>query len=376
MSDVPVPGSTARRVLHTVARCVRVAVDGGDDADRAAVARRLGPAACDDGGDVDLTLRFVPTLPADPLTMLGLDAGWAGDRFCLLTPTRTGTRRAQMPLDRVGNGPAEVVCESGIGEVPLLTQLVNLIALGKGLLPLHAAALEWKGRGSVLTGWAKGGKTEAVLACAQRGAKVVADEWAYLAAAGPVTGYPEQIHVWDWQLAELAAAGVPVPASARRRVAVGRFTRTLPDRLPVGLRGGAVGSAARLIGRAGEPLRGVDLDPEELFGANVRQSETSFDQLFLVASSERPGITVTPIDGQEIADRMAASLRYEQRVLLDRYDAYRFAFPDRRNELIEAMRDLQRERLDALLPGRPAYRVDHPYPVSLADLFAALAPHL
>jgi hypothetical protein len=361
---------------HVVAGRVVVAVEGASASDRAAVSRRLGPAVSSPGTAADLTLRFVPGLPSAPLTMLGLDAGWVDDAFHVLVPTREGVRRAVVPLDRVGAEATEVVCETGIGEVPLLTQLVNLVALGKGLLPLHAAALVWEGRGSVLTGWAKGGKTEAVLACAPRGAKVVGDEWVYLQPGGPVTGFPEQMHVWDWHLAELAASGVDVPASARRRVAVGRFTKALPDRLPARVRSGAVGSAARLIGRAGEPLRGVDLDPEELFGPDVRQAETSFDQLFLVTSSERPDTTVTPIDGREVADRMVASLRYEQRPLLDRYDAFRFAFPDRVNPLIDAMPDLQRERLHSLLPGRPAFRVDHPYPVSLADLFAALAPHL
>lgn len=361
---------------HVVAGRVVVAVEGGTAADRASVVRRLGPATSPPASGADLTLRFVPALATAPLTLLGLDAGWAGNDFALVVQTAQGPKKSVVPMDVVGVDPCVLTCESGIGEVPLLTQLVNLVALGKGLLPLHAAALLWEGRGSVLTGWAKGGKTEAVLACAPRGAKVVGDEWVYLQPDGPVTGFPEQMHVWDWHLRELASAGVSVPAAARRRVAVGRFTGSLQERLPAGLRAGAAGSAARLLGRAGEPLRGVDLDPEQLFGDDVRRAEAPFDRLFLVTSSEAPSTTVTPIDGDEVATRMVASLRYEQRTLMDRYDAFRFAFPARTNALIEAMPDLQRERLHALLPGRPAFRVDHPYPLALAELFAALAPHL
>ncbi len=58
----------------------------------------------------------------------------------------------------------EIVCERGRARVPLLTANVNLVVLGNGALPLHAAAFRFDGTGVLVTGWSKGGKTETLLA--------------------------------------------------------------------------------------------------------------------------------------------------------------------------------------------------------------------
>ena len=68
----------------------------------------------------------------------------------------------QLPLERAGDR-CEIVCERGLSAVPHLVAIVNLTALAHGVLPLHASAFSWNGTGILATGWAKGGKTEALL---------------------------------------------------------------------------------------------------------------------------------------------------------------------------------------------------------------------
>src|SRR5438067_2311495 len=89
-----------------------------------------------------------------------------------------GDAAALLHLDQIG-GPVEIVCERGVGAVPLLTAIVNLTALGRGALPLHGSAFEHEGTGVVTTGWSKGGNTESLLAFTARGARYVADEWVF-----------------------------------------------------------------------------------------------------------------------------------------------------------------------------------------------------
>jgi hypothetical protein len=67
---------------------------------------------------------------------------------------------------------------------------------------------------------------------------------------------------------------------------------------------------------------------------------------------------------------MVSSLAYERRDLMEAYYKFRFAFPERSSELIEVALEREREVLRAVLEGKSAYEIRHPYPVSLADLYA------
>jgi hypothetical protein len=77
-----------------------------------------------------------------------------------------------------------------------------------------------------------------------------------------------------------------------------------------------------------------------------------------------------------IARSMVASLAFERRALLARYEQFRFAFPERRSELLETARAREFEYLSQALEGRPAYEIVHPYPVPLHALYEACAPVL
>jgi hypothetical protein len=75
-----------------------------------------------------------------------------------------------------------------------------------------------------------------------------------------------------------------------------------------------------------------------------------------------------------LADRLAFSLRAERRRLLDHYLAFRYAFPDRPNELIERAAEIERDLLGRVLAGVDTYVVYHPFPAPVAPLFETMAP--
>ena len=58
------------------------------------------------------------------------------------------------------------------------------------------------------------------------------------------------------------------------------------------------------------------------------------------------------------------------------YWKFRFAFPEKSNDLIEHSRDLQRQALARVLDGKEALEVLHPYPVDLTSLYEVLQPRL
>ena len=152
--------------------CVRVRLEGAGPREAAAVARQLGPIAARGTGEPDVTVRFVDRIETrGPVRLLGLDeCGFSDDAFLVLRSKHKSRARVRIPMERIGER-CEITCERGLPAVPLLVAIVNLTALTKGTLPLHAAAFEWNGAGVVVTGWSKGGKTETLLAFARRGAR-------------------------------------------------------------------------------------------------------------------------------------------------------------------------------------------------------------
>ncbi|MEN9938036.1 MAG: hypothetical protein RLZZ387_4615 [Chloroflexota bacterium] len=339
--------------------------------DVAAVTRQLGPIQSPLSREPDITIRFVPRLPlAGGLRYLGYgEAGFTDDAFVVLRGKQGSRVRAQIPFAQIG-AACEIVCETGASAVPLLIAIVNLTALARGALPLHAAALRYQGVGVVATGWSKGGKTETLLAFAARGAEYVGDEWVYISPDGArVYGIPEPVRVWDWHLRDLPAFREVLGRSDRVRLSALRAALRLAGALPRSLR--------RPIER---PLRVLkrqmyaDIHPRRLFGQERCAQSASFDRLIFVGSHESPAVTVRPIDPAEVARRMVFSLEYERLPLMDYYLRFRFAFPALRNDLLEGAEALQRRLLLHALAGKPSFAVEHPYPVSVPALFDAVGP--
>lgn len=172
---------------------VGVRLIGATPAEAKAVRRQLGPIERPLDRAPDIEIEYVDRImPDGPLRAISLDdAGFDGSAFVILRGRFKASVRVSIPLDLVG-GPCRIVAEHGVGPIPLLVPIVNVTALGRGLLPIHASAFVHRNLGVLATGWAKGGKTETLLAFAARGATYVGDEWIYLTDDGRMVGLPSR----------------------------------------------------------------------------------------------------------------------------------------------------------------------------------------
>jgi D-aspartate ligase len=342
-------------------------------ADVSMVIRQLGPFERPLLRDPDITIRFVDRLDVGALRWVEVGrSGFSDSGFYVM---QSGKRAAAVryPLQHLGQG-MEIVCQKGARSIPYLITLVTLIALDRGCVPLHASAFSFNGAGALVTGWAKGGKTEALLAFAANGAEYIGDEWILLMPDGRMAGLPEHIRLQDWHLSQLPSLERRLPGATR---AFFRGVRGL-ERVHGALSASAAGplwpSAA--ISDALPALRrqlNVQLNPEDVFERRG-QFSGRFDVLFFMVSHTAPEIAVTPADPGEIAARMLASVEFERVPLLSAWMAHRFAFPSRANELFERLQRAQLAGLSRLLAGKPAFEVRHPYPCQLQALFDAMAP--
>ena len=362
--------------LHGI---VGIRLIGVTQHDSASVQRQLGPIESHLPYHPDIVVRFVDKLPdTGRVQYLGMDAGFTDDAFLVMRGKHQSRVRVQIPFDKVGQH-CEILCERHVAAVPLLLPVINLTALAKGALPLHASAFTYRGTGVLATGWSKGGKTETLLAFMDRGARYVGDEWVYLNGDGQsMYGIPEPIRIWDWQLSELPRFRNRVRTADRFRM---NFIRRLTEVMEWATwdRIGSSGFAGRAMCKLMFVLnqqRYVQVAPRKLFGEGFHTQLAHPHKVFFVASHAASEVRVRRIDTQEIAQRMVFSLEEERRDLLSYYRKFRFAFPDRSNSLIEHAETLQRRRLLEVLEGKDAYAVYHPYPVSIPDLYDAIRPHL
>ena len=348
--------------------------------DLAAVRRQLGPIQRSLSRRPDILIRFVDRLPlSSPIRYLGVDdAGFTDDAFLIFRGKHQATVRVQIPFDQIGTQQCEIVCESGVPAVPLLIAILNLTALSKGTLPFHASALKYNGKGILVTGWAKGGKTETLLAFAANGAEYIGDEWIYLSGDGQrMYGIPEPTRIWYWHLQEMSHYKAMVKRGDLARLrALNLFVKSLDsiEASPLGRRS-AVGGILRRSTAILKRQLYVQLPPEKLFRRKSGETNVRPEKIFFVASHAEPDLLVKKIDPQEIARRMVFSLQEERIEFMSYYLKYRFAFPECSNALIDQAEEIQRNLLLKTLAGKEAYAVYHPYPFSIPAMFEAIRPY-
>lgn len=348
-------------------------VDAGRS-DINAIARQLGPLPQIDAvdRDLDITIRFVDRVEVQgPLRLLGREAAYGDDEFLVLRGRRKTTVRVKIPVADIGTTPLEIVAERGLSNVPFLLPIIMLTLLSKGAVPVHASAFVAAGLGTLVTGWAKGGKSEALLAFADHGATYVGDEWVFVTADGTaMAGLPEPMRLWDWQLAMVPRL--------RRRIGFGRRVRlgmaASTSRLLAGvaglprIRSSAPGDLARRVGAMAENQRSLQIPPERVFDGRVSVGLTPLHSVVLIESSTEPVAAAEPVDGTILARRTAATVVHELLDLSALYLTYRYAFPDRRNQMIETLPAVLEEAMVKALGTRRCVVVRHPYPPDIPAL--------
>lgn len=340
------------------------------DEDVAKVARQLGPLDRPLTNDPDILVRFVDRATDEPLTYVGVgQAGYNREGFFVIQgPARTAAK-ARLPLDDIGHRP-EILCERSLRAVPHLLAIINLSALAKGVLPLHASAFNLGSLGVLVTGWAKSGKTESLLAGVAEGADYVGDEWVYLTPDGTMLGLPEPIRLWGWHLEQVPQVLANRSRRERLRLKTWRTVAGVVDALSSSPLPGAA------LARRGAPALKrqayLQIPPRELFGPGRVTLRGRLDAVVLVASHTDPLITTSPVGPTEISGRMARSLADERAPFLQHYRQFRFAFPDRSSEVVDLAEATEARLLSSLFDGRRAACVAHPYPCDIRELGRAV----
>jgi hypothetical protein len=349
-----------------------IGLHGAGEREIGRLRRQLGPMPVVDARPADLVIEVVDRLSTDgTLVSLGRDAAYDARGLIIRRGRRQTDVRVRVPLERLGEVPLTITVERGAPAIPGLIPMVAMTALARGHVPVHASAFVHDGLGILVTGWAKGGKTEALLGFATRGETYVGDEWVFIAADGAtMTGLPEPMRVWDWQLAQSPAIREQVGRPGRARLRAAAATTHLlrgAAGLPV-LGGTAIGDAARRLGGMADRQRSIQVPPTEAFGGRVASGAVPLHAVVLIESTLDGVASVEPIDAARLARRVAPMVAHEWLDLEALLLAHRFAVPESVGPTMAAIEARLEAALAHALARVRAIHVRHPQPVELAGL--------
>jgi hypothetical protein len=357
--DYNIHGLVGVRLLHPLASDI-ITVD-----------KQLGPMR-GEVKDPDITIRFVKNIATPKLITLDVNrAGFDENGFYILQSKKRAAK-VKIPFDQIG-GKCEIICESGLEAVPLLIAIINLTLLSKGALALHACAFLHKDKGVLVTGWSKGGKTEALLSFAKAGAEYVGDEWVIMSpGGGDMYGIPEPIRIWQWHLKEYPALRefislsekvtfkvIDIFAALDRWIQKSRWEKMFLSQ--------ALHKAMPALKRQ----QGTNIAPHKLFD-RLNFGGVHPDRVFLILSHQDSVIEIYSTSGTEIAEKMVSSLQYELLPLMEYYQMFRYAFPELENEFLATASKRQYNLLSEALSGKQAFLIKRPHPVSFDELYKAM----
>lgn len=323
----------------------------------------------------DLTIRFVDRLPLmGELTYLSSDAAFAGDAF-VLTAGLDRRPVVRVPFASLGS-QCEILVVRGVSHIPLLVPTLNLAALQKGYLPIHASAFVHGGMGVLVTGGARGGKTGTLLTFMSQGATFVGDDWVLVHPDGrAMYGLPTPMQVKAAYLDVLPEYRAQLDSQTLRRLrmlsALLRLERWVPARSTKS------SIAARLRARIRARLAAgltVRVRPQRLFGAAAQFGAGSPDVVLLTRTVESEGVRVRRLQPADLVRRLIPLLEYEWRELDQYYTLFRSAFPSRRNELIEKKIKYLESGLQFALKDKRTYEICYRSPAPIRKVFEVLEP--
>jgi hypothetical protein len=322
----------------------------------------------------DLKVCYVDRFNAPMNHLVMGNTGFINDEFYVVTGTGRKEYRVQFPFASLGQ-PCKVICETGTNEIPLLNLIINLRMLAKGLMPIHASAFVYDGIGVVVNGWPQGGKTSALFSFLTQGAQFVSDDWLFADSDGKIYGLMQPIKLSDWQLNQLPEYQSQVSRKKQWTIKGIRWLDGAMQVMPKSFQHDFLPAKAFYKGlkQLNKSQRHVNLLPETLFASDLIAPTGHFDVLLLTLSHETPEVVIAPIATEIAIERLLAALQYEWMQWEKHYVQYLYAFPHRRNMLIDTSRKKQRELLEHLLAGKRTFAVNHPHPVALDELYQAIS---
>lgn len=307
----------------------------------------------------DLVIRYVDQLSPEEMNNLGINQfGYTDTDFYILN-RYSGKAEAQISFGEIGTG-FEIVCQRGVSKIPLLEELLKIIFLKKGVLSLHATAIQWQGEGTIMLGWARGGKTSALLALTNAGAKFAADDWVlYDLNSEQVFGFPAALSVSASHFQQIPDLSKKKSFSHRVYLRAVKASIFLVKFVGLVVRKQVL---KKLLQKLEEKLR-IDLLPAQIFDEDEIVASVLPDKFILLTNHNSDSIYIEDVSLDDLVEMAYYSNQFDRLRLYQAFLAYQYAFPNQSSSFFEDIEALEKQLLKEAFENKKLYRVVHPYPV-------------
>jgi hypothetical protein len=357
---------------------ITVRVQGALPGDAGAIEWRLGArrVACERTPDVEV--RFVATLPSLPDARARGDVVLAGAEYAVVAAPKRNSARVRVPLaalgtcgDDAGAGalPLELLCEHGAAASEWIIAVLHAVALGRGMLPLHAAAFAWHDAGNVVLGESGAGKTGVLLGFLAAGARYLAADWIVVSRDGTMLlGRREPVRLRAWHVRALPELRGALSATTRARFAVLGLPAAALEKVP-GMSRAATLPVAWV--RRFDRRLWLDVAPEQLAHDVDAAPQAPFARLCWLGPGAGTRVILTSLEPPAAAEAFAGMLTESVAPLGRLHRAAREAgLPG--VGWMEGLASRLRAQLATRLAGKVVQRVAVPPGTPLRALVAAL----
>lgn len=279
--------------------------------------------------------------------------------------------------------PCRVICETSVEPAILFEVLEQLymshIALKKGAIFVHSSAVFFNNKGILLPGWAAVGKTVILLRFLNEDAQYISNDLTILKEDGGMLAYPIGICLNEYYREALLEV---LPNNwgnmlNRREQAIRAgltFLGTALGKTPIY----AVKDMGSRISKMAKNRGLLATVPYlTLYPQGKIKMQSNLDVVFLLVSSEAAEVEISQTDSRFLASKMAPCVSAEvSSHLAGLYDKFRFAFPNKRNELIENSEKMSQEIMRKAFEGKELYYVRLPKTYDVDKLFNRLCVYL
>jgi hypothetical protein len=209
----------------------------------------------------------------------------------------------------------------------------------------------------------------------KHGAQFLSDDWSFIDAENKIYGLRQPVKLAGWQLDQLPAYQTKVTRKRRLRMRGVRWLDDLLQTVPHSMRNKFPPAKAfyKELKRLNESQSSVYLSVENLIGSELVAPTAHFDVLLLTLSQDSEEIDIAPLSYEIALGRLMAALQKEWLHWEEYYMQYLYAFPNRRNLLMDTVHREQRKLLKQLLKNKKIFAVDHPHPVNLDKLYQEIS---
>ena len=296
----------------------------------------------------DISIDFVPKiLTTSKLKSIGNRAEFENNKFFV----RFQGNRVLIPFHKIGK-KIKIISEKS---VPLnrvflesiIEPAVYFKLLTKKFAFIHSSAVFFNKTGIIFPAWMHAGKTELLFEFMKKGADFMADDWTFISSSGDIYAYPRPIRIQRHTFHYFFSAS-----------GMHYSNQVDPKRTKVPWR------SSKSSSKESHSVSLYDAFPNALI-----RNKCDLDIIVYLIRYKGKEISVAEEDLDVIIERILSITKYARLYdFLPLYNLYKFAFPKKRNPIIETAENVEKSILKKAFKRKSIYSLKIPLIANPSDV--------